>query len=168
MGKNPSHFIGSNRPVEKVSWNDIQEFIRKLNQQTGLNYRLPTEAEWEYGCHSGGETQKYCGSDNINNVAWYFLNSEGETHPVGKKQPNKLGLYDMSGNVWEIVHDWYDANYYNTSTPINPKGPENGSVKIFRGGSWYNSARFGRSSFRNYDFSGSRLSILGFRLARTR
>ncbi|HDP98542.1 MAG TPA: hypothetical protein ENN22_05075, partial [bacterium] len=109
MGSNPSRFKGDNLPVERVSWNDVQEFIRKLNAKTGGNFRLPTEAEREYASRGGSRSAhfKYSGSNNVDNVAWYDNNSGRKTHPVGTKQPNELGLYDMSGNVWEWCSDWY-------------------------------------------------------------
>ncbi len=136
MGTNPSYFKNcDNCPVEQVSWNDVQEFIEKLNAKTGENYRLPTEAEWEYAAR-GGETYKYAGSDNIGSVVWYKDNSGGKTNPVGQKSPNGYGLYDMSGNVWEWCSDWYGSNYYNNSPSSNPKGPNNGTDRILRGGSW--------------------------------
>ena len=119
MGNNPAYYKGSNKPVENVVWDDVQDFIRKLNQQTGLHYRLPTEAEWEYACRSGGEDQKYCGGNNANSVAWYDDRSGSGPRPVGQKQANGLGLYDISGNVWEWVQDRYDGDYYsNSSTTV--------------------------------------------------
>ena len=163
MGGNPSYFKGDNLPVEKVSWYDAVEFCNKKSRKEGLTpcysgsgknitcnfnangYRLPTEAEWEYaarGGHlangsnlrNGGYT--YSGSDNIDDVAWYSDNSGRKTHPVGQKQPNELGLYDMSGNVWEWCWDWYDDDYYSSSSGNNPKGPSMGSFRVLRGGSW--------------------------------
>ncbi len=168
MGNNPSHFKGNNKPVEKVSWDDVQKFIRKLNQQTGQHYRLPSEAEWEYACRSGGRDQKYCGGNNAGSVAWYDDNSGNETHDVGQKQANGLGLYDMSGNVWEWVQDRYDSGYYKNSPTTNPKGASGGAVRVFRGGSWHSDASNLRSAFRDYNSPDRRGNILGFRLARTR
>lgn len=165
MGSNPSHFKGAKRPVEKVSWNDCQEFIRKLNQMTGKHFRLPTEAEWEYAARGGNRSNgyKYAGSNSLGNVAWYTDNSGGETHPVGQKSPNELGLYDMSGNVWEWCQDWFGS--YSSSSQTNPTGPSIGSFRVYRGGSWNYDARNCRSSIR-YDIT---LSIsddgLGLRLA---
>jgi len=168
MGNNPSHFKSSNnKPVENVSWDDVQIFIRNLNQQTGLNYRLPTEAEWEFGCRSGGKNQKYCGSDNAANIAWYADNSDSITHNVGQKNPSELGFYDMSGNVWEWVQDRYDSSYYGNSPINNPQGPLVGLLRIIRGGSWSSEVSSMRSSNRNSTSTGNRIINLGFRLART-
>jgi formylglycine-generating enzyme required for sulfatase activity len=137
MGSNPSEFKkGDNYPVEKVSWNDIQDFIRKLNAKTGKHYRLPTEAEWEYACRSGGKVQTYCGSNSASSVAWYGEGWDRGHHTVGGKSPNGLGLYDMSGNVTEWVQDWYDENYYKNSPENDPSGPSGGSDRGVRGGSW--------------------------------
>ncbi|WP_282776075.1 formylglycine-generating enzyme family protein, partial [Phaeodactylibacter xiamenensis] len=129
MGSNPSGFSSCGScPVENVSWNDVQDFIVKLNRMTGGNYRLPTEAEWEYAARGGNRSRghKYSGSDNLGSVGWYRDNSDKKTHPVGKKTPNELGLYDMSGNVWEWCSDWYDKDYYSSSPARNPKGPGGG------------------------------------------
>ncbi|MDP8205289.1 MAG: formylglycine-generating enzyme family protein [Candidatus Electryonea clarkiae] len=139
MGSNPSNFKGTNLPVEKVSWNDVQEFIKKLNRMDpGKEYRLPTEAEWEYACRAGTKTKYYSGSSDsdLGRVAWYNENSS-KTHPVGQKEPNRWGLYDMHGNVWEWCEDWYDSNYYSSSPSSNPKGPGSGTFRVLRGGSWY-------------------------------
>ena len=163
MGSHPSNFKGDQRPVESVSWNDCQTFIARLNAKTGKNFRLPTEAEWEYaarGGHSGGS--KYAGSDNINTVAWYADNSGDETHNVATKSPNSLGIYDMSGNVYEWCQDWYGD--YISSSQTNPKGPFNGVYRVFRGGCWGIFARGCRVSgrfSRTPSFSGI---FLGLRL----
>ena len=140
MGSNPSYFTGNNqRPVGNVSWNDCQEFIRKLNSLTGKNFRLPTEAEWEYaargGKHSKNYVYKYSGSNNPDEVAWYGSNSGNTTHPVKTKKANKLGIYDMSGNVWEWCNDWYGS--YQSYSQTNPTGPLKGKYRVLRGGSWY-------------------------------
>ena len=166
MGNNPSYFKGDNLPVENVTWNDVQEFIRKLNQLTGKSYRLPTEAEWEYAARGGSNSSgnKYSGSNNIGSVAWYTENSGSKTHPVGSKSPNELGIYDMSGNVWEWCQDRWASNYYSSSPQRNPKGPASGSYRVFRGGSWSNDARLCRVSYRSYDSPDCRLDNLGFRL----
>ncbi|MBO7279020.1 MAG: SUMF1/EgtB/PvdO family nonheme iron enzyme [Bacteroidales bacterium] len=164
MGKNPSRFQGDNLPVENVSWNDIQEFIKKLNRLTGKRYRLPTEAEWEYAARGGKKSKgyKYAGSNSIGEVAWYDSNSGYETHPVGQKQPNELGLYDMSGNVWEWCQDWYGN--YNSSSQTNPSGPASGSYRVLRGGSWYRSARYCRVSDRSFNYPSNWYYFYGFRL----
>ena len=167
MGSNPSYFssCGDTCPVESVSWNYVQEFLRKLNKRSGKIYRLPTEAEWEYACRSGGKSEKYCGGNDVDAVAWYDKNSGGKTHPAGEKRPNGLGLYDMSGNVWEWVSDWYVSDYYRTSPKDNPQGPSLGSSRVYRGGGWHGvpvSVRAGgRGGFGAPDY---RFDILGFRL----
>lgn len=165
MGSNPSHFssCGDNCPVEQVSWNDIQQFISRLNSQSGTNYRLPTEAEWEYACRAGG-TEEYCGSNDINGVAWYKDNSWSQTHPVGQKQANAWGIYDMSGNVWEWVNDWYDKSYYSGSPQSNPQGPSSGSYRVNRGGGWVDDSAGVRASGRDTDSPENRYDDLGFRL----
>lgn len=165
MGNNPSYFkdYGDTCPVEKVSWNDIQDFIQKLNSRTGKRYRLPTEAEWEYAARSGGKNEKYAGTnDNLDDYAWYTSNSGSKTHPVGQKRPNNLGLYDMSGNVWEWVQDWYDAGYYKNSPKNNPQGPSSGTSVVLRGGSWYDSPGFVRASYRLIGYPSGRFLSGGF------
>ncbi|MBQ7664394.1 MAG: formylglycine-generating enzyme family protein [Bacteroidaceae bacterium] len=136
------------RPVEQVSWDECQEFIQKLNAKTGRKFRLPTEAEWEYAARGGNKSKgyKYSGSNDIGAVAWYSKNSGSVTHEVGTKQPNELGLYDMSGNVWEWCSDWHDN--YGSSPSTNPKGPDSGSCRVYRGGSWINYAWGCRVAFR--------------------
>ena len=148
MGINPSRFKGDYLPVENVSWDDCQEFIRKLNSMTGQNFRLPTEAEWEFACRGGNNSRgyKYSGSNYIDNVAWYDGNSGGETHPVATKSSNELGIYDMSGNVWEWCSDRYAG--YSSGAQTNPKGPYDGSYRVVRGGSCDYYARCCRSSHR--------------------
>ncbi|MBQ8760734.1 MAG: PEGA domain-containing protein [Bacteroidales bacterium] len=165
MGSNPSSFKGSQRPVESVSWNDCQEFVKKLNQLTGKNFRLPTEAEWEYAARGGNKSKgyKYSGSNSIGNVAWYTNNSSSRTHDVKTKQANELGIYDMSGNVWEWCQDWYGD--YSSSSQTNPTGPSSGSYRVLRGGGWYYNAWFCRVSDRNLNDPASRLNHYGFRLA---
>ena len=165
MGSNPSDFKGDNLPVENVSWDDVQEFLRKLNAMTGKNYRLPTEAEWEFAARGGNSSRgyKYSGSNSLGSVAWYYDNSGDRTHAVGTKSPNELGIYDMSGNVWEWCQDWYGS--YSGSSQRNPQGPNSGSSRVFRGGCWSYDARFCRVSIRGYNTPGYRLNHLGFRLA---
>ncbi|OCC14196.1 serine/threonine kinase [Dissulfuribacter thermophilus] len=165
MGNNPSKFKkGDDYPVERVSWDDAQEFIKRLNSKSGRTFRLPTEAEWEYACRSGGKEEKYCGGSAVDRLAWYWGNSGGSTHRVGTKAPNGLGIHDMSGNVWEWCEDWYDEDYYRNSPRNNPKCPSSGSYRVSRGGSWYFNPRFVRSAYRNRFRPRNRLNYLGFRL----
>lgn len=165
MGSNPSKFKkGDSYPVEQVSWNDTQDFIRRLSQG-GRGYRLPTEAEWEYAARSGGKKERYAGGDNIDAVAWYSANSGSSTHPVGEKAPNGLGLYDLSGNVWEWCSDWYGEKFYAESPRINPQGPSGGSIRVVRGGCWDNWPGGVRSADRYGSSPGNRNGFLGFRLA---
>lgn len=167
MGSNPSGFKGAKRPVEHVSWDDCQEFIRKLNQLTGKNFRLPTEAEWEYAARGGNKSRGYIysGSNVIGDVAWYGENSGRQTHNVGTKAPNELGLYDMSGNVLEWCQDWYDSSYYSNSPQTNPTGPSSGSIRVLRGGSWYDSASYCRAANRGSISPTFRYYNIGLRLA---
>ena len=164
MGSNPSHFKGAQKPVESVSWNDCQEFVSRLNSLTGKNFRLPTEAEWEYAARGGNKSlhYKYSGSDNIDEVAWYNNNSGRSTHAVGTKSPNELGIYDMSGNVWEWCSDWYGG--YSAGAQTNPQGPSSGSYRVLRGGSWINYAGICRVSIRSYDDHGNSNINFGLRL----
>ena len=168
MGTNPSRFTRSSlNPVEEVSWDDCQEFIAKLNDLTGLEFRLPTEAEWEYAARGGNKSQgyKYAGSNTIDEVAWYDGNSGKGTHEVGTKAPNELGLYDMTGNVWEWCSDWYGSNYYSSVPSTNPTGPTSGSARVVRGGSWLNNAQLCRVSYRSDDANpANHYSTVGFRL----
>ena len=192
MGSNPSYFNGygnsdydsyhSNydygtnrqRPVENVSWNDCQEFITKLNQLTGQQFRLPTEAEWENAARGGNKSKgyRYAGSNTVGDVAWYWDNipsqSEGTsgygTQTVGTKAPNELGLYDMSGNVYEWCQDWYGS--YSSDAQNNPTGPSSGSYRVLRGGSWYDNAWSCRVSYRNNYAPTNRDNFMGLRLAR--
>jgi len=165
MGSNPSNFKGSNLPVERVSWDDSQAFIRKLNQLTGRRFRLPTEAEWEYAARGGNRSRgyQYGGSNTLTDVAWYYDNSKDKTHDVKTKQSNELGLYDMSGNVWEWCQDWYGD--YSSSAQTNPTGPSSGSIRVYRGGSWGRDARRCRVSGRGCNSPGGTGSYLGLRLA---
>lgn len=169
IGTNPSKFVGCEScPVERVSWNDIQQYLKRLNRKTGKRFRLPSEAEWEYACRSAGKNQNYCGSNDRKEVSWYGRNSDQKTHPVKQKPPNELGLYDMSGNVFEWTQDCWNPNYQNA--------PANGSAwtvgdcdsRVLRGGSWnsFSSPGFLRSVFRFRHSADSRqFHVFGFRLA---
>jgi eukaryotic-like serine/threonine-protein kinase len=162
MGNNPSHFKGHNLPVETVSWDDCQEFIRRLKAiGDGYTYRLPTEAEWEYACRAG-TTGDYAG--NLDAFGWYEKNSGDETHPVGQKEPNAWGLYDMHGNVWEWCADWYGT--YLSYSVTNPTGPSSGSLRVRRGGSWGGTAAYCRAAARSRNSPGARRNYLGLRLVR--
>jgi formylglycine-generating enzyme required for sulfatase activity len=169
MGKNPSHFQGDpNRPVESVSWDDAQEFCRKLSAlsgEAGATYRLPTEAQWEYACRAGSTTRWCFGDDEkqLGDFAWFAKNSGNQTHPAGQKKPNAWGLYDMHGNVWEWCEDWFDSDCYKKSATDDPMGPLGGSIRVFRGGSWYYEARYCRSAYRGINEPGRRRRNLGFR-----
>ena len=153
-----SYGMGANYPAYYISWDDCQNFIKKLNSLTGRTFRLPTEAEWEYAARGGNKSRhyKYSGSGNIDDVAWYDDNSGKKSHAVGTKTANELGIYDMSGNVWEWCSDWYGG--YSAEAQTNPQGPSSGSLRVLRGGSWNNSAWYCRVSDRNFsgpDFSNS-------------
>ena len=165
MGSNPSGHKGDNLPVELVSWDDCQEFIQKLNQLTGKQFRLPTEAEWEYAAQGGRKSRgyKYAGGNDIGSVAWYDVNSGTGTHPVVAKQANELGIYDMSGNVWEWCSDWYDG--YQSSSQSDPQGPSSGSFRVYRGGSCYDIAGYCRVSDRCIRIPVDRFNGLGLRLS---
>ncbi|GHT21111.1 hypothetical protein AGMMS4957_09410 [Bacteroidia bacterium] len=167
MGSNPSIFTDDdNLPVENVSWNDCQTFIKKLNAATGENYRLPTEAEWEYAARGGAQSQgyKYSGSNMIDGVAWYGNNSDERTHPVGTKWSNELGIYDMTGNVWEWCSDRFGD--YDSGAQTNPIGATTGSDRVFRGGDWSSFAADCRVSLRYGIAPNYRYKIRGFRLVR--
>ena len=166
MGSNPSEFTGdSRRPVEQVSWEDCQRFISRLNSLTGQHFRLPTEAQWEYAARGGSKSRgyKYSGSNDVGSVAWYDDNSSSTTHPVKTKSPNELGLYDMSGNVWEWCQDWYGS--YSSGSQTNPTGASSGSGRVSRGGSWLYVAWGCRVSNRCNGTPSGRGGNLGLRLA---
>ncbi len=172
MGSNPSKFATRDRPVENVSWDDAQEFIRRLNaKEGGSKYRLPTEAEWEYAARAGSDTA-YCYGDDpdaesLHQYAWYNKNSGGKTQIVGKLKPNAWGLYDMHGNVWEWVQDWYDSEYYTKTPEKDPLNNAGGSDRVLRGGGWRNVAGHCRSASRNSRSPDYRYEYRGFRLARS-
>ncbi|HUJ10863.1 MAG TPA: formylglycine-generating enzyme family protein [Verrucomicrobiae bacterium] len=170
MGSNPSQFKGTKNPVEQVTWNECQAFLAKLKARAaGTEFCLPSEAQWEYACRAGS-TGEYCygnGVASLGDYAWYSGNSGGTTHPVGEKQPNAWGLYDMHGNVEEWCADWYGDRYYADSPRRDPAGPASGQWRISRGGSWGNEAIFVNSAFRLYDkpdsrrFCGLRICVVG-------
>jgi formylglycine-generating enzyme required for sulfatase activity len=153
MGSNPSSFqnCGDNCPVEQVNWNDAQKFIRKLNAKFGKQYRLPSEAEWVYACHGGSQTE-YCGGNDLDAVGWYDKNSGNTAHPVGQKQANGYGLYDMSGNVYEWTNDCWEGDC---------------TKRVLRGGSWEDGPQNARVDFHGGNDPAFRYSGIGFRLART-
>ena len=166
MGSNPSYYKGAKHPVEQVTWNDCQDFIRKLNAKTGRQFRLPTEAEWEYAARGGKKSQgyKYSGSNTIDDVAWNIeTTNDNGTHDVKTKQANELGLYDMSGNVYEWCQDWYGD--YSSSSQSDPTGPSSGSDRVYRGGGWYDYAGGCRVSSRSFNSPGFANFSLGLRLA---
>jgi formylglycine-generating enzyme required for sulfatase activity len=164
MGVNPSRFgaCGDACPVEQVSSTEAQAFADRLRQLTGKGYRLPTEAEWEYACRSGGKEQSWCGGDTLDALAWHAGNSGGKTHPVGLKQPNGLGLYDMSGNVWEWVNDL--KGDYTLEPRQDPQGPKSGVTRVRRGGSWQYGAAQARSTWRSHGYLDDWALDIGFRL----
>lgn len=163
MGNNPSWFkSGDKHSVEAVSWNDAQDFIEKLNDKTGQKYRLPTEAEWEYACRSGGKNEEYCGGNDVDRLAWYTKNSGSETHPVGTKGPNGLGIHDMSGNVEEWTCSVYDREYSGNEKIC---AAQQDALRVIRGGSWGNNTGSVRSASRTWDDPDVRGDDLGFRLA---
>ncbi|MXW77541.1 MAG: formylglycine-generating enzyme family protein [Gemmatimonadetes bacterium] len=174
MGINPSHFEGTDlRPVERVSWYDVHEFIGRLNAAVGDSlYRLPSEAEWEYACRAGSTTRWSFGDDEsqLADYAWYDCNDGCDTEAVGLKLPNAWGLYDMHGNVWEWVQDWYEADYYNSSPRVDPLplGPGRGSLRVIRGGDFGNGALNVRSANRSNSSPDYRDDFVGVRLVRIR
>jgi formylglycine-generating enzyme required for sulfatase activity len=165
IGDNPSKFKGcDNCPVENVSWDEVQEFIRQLNQKTDKQYRLPTEAEWEYAARGGAKKRgyKYSGSNILDEVAWFANNAGAKTQQVGQKKANELGIYDMSGNVYEWCRDWYGN--YSSGSQTNPGGISSGSARVGRGGSFLDNADRCRVAMRSGNGSGTRYVDLGFRL----
>lgn len=186
MEDNPSYFKGKRRPVEKVTWYDAVEFCNILSEMEGLEkaysgagknikcnfnsngYRLPTEAEWDFAARGGNKSKgyKYSGGHTANSFAWYFDNAGEQTHDVGKKKPNELGLYDMSGNVWEWCWDWHNDYSYNAQ--IDPKGPASGEEKVMRGSSWIGDKERCRIASRAYELPTTAFGYIGFRLARSK
>lgn len=162
MGENPSYFKGDRNPVEQVSWNNCQEFCKKLSQKLGQTVKLPTEAQWEYACRAG-TTGDYSG--NLDEMAWYDEDVDsGSTHPVAQKKPNAWGLYDMYGNVWEWCSDWYDKKYYSKSPTSDPENTTASSLRVYRGGGWFNYAGNCRSANRSGDGPEIRFVNLGLRI----
>lgn len=159
--------LGTAYPAYYISYNDVTDFITKLNQKTGQQFRMPTEAEWEYAARGGNQSKGYLysGSNNIEDVAWYESNSGGKTHSVKAKSPNELGLYDMSGNVYEWCADWSDETYYSVSPASDPTGPASSSCRVARGGSWKFNATHCRTANRNWYTPSYRIYVIGFRLA---
>jgi len=174
MGSNPSSFKGADNPVEKVSWNDAMEFCKKLTEKEhdsgrlplDYKYTLPTEAQWEFAARGGNESRgyKYSGSDDLEKVGWHRDNSDKKPHSVGQKSPNELGLYDMSGNVYEWCSDWYDSDYYDGGSMTDPTGTSSGSFRVGRGGCWHYIARYCCSALRHWHTPTSKYGDLGFRL----
>lgn len=151
MGTNPSFFKGKDNPVERVSWNDAQAYCKKLSEQTNETARLPSNAEWEFACRAGTTTAYYSGDGytDLARVGWFDANSKNNPHPVGQKEPNAFGLYDMHGNVWQLCEDWYGEDYYGKSGAENPQGrPPQGVSHLMRGGSWEDNPTYSRSAFR--------------------
>ncbi len=179
MNDGPSSFKGDNRPVEQVSWDDVDSFVRKLNSRGQGGFRLPTEAEWEYACRAGTKGE-FCYGDSLDSSQANFDGSfpfgegkEGvyreETTDVGSFRPNAWGLYDMHGNVWELCSDWYEPDYYNSrpNPDTDPRGPSGGSFRVIRGGAWRNVADECRSAYRSRCLPGFRFNSIGFRLVRS-
>jgi formylglycine-generating enzyme required for sulfatase activity/uncharacterized RDD family membrane protein YckC len=168
MNSNPSQFkSGHHYPVEQVRWYDVEEFVGRLNEKTKMNFRLPTEAEWEYAARSGGREEKWAGTNlesEIDEYAWFEFNADDKTHPVGEKKPNALGLHDMSGNVWEWVQDWYDKDYYRNSPMDNPRRSGQGEYKVIRGGNWESETLSLRTTGRWYSYPLQAHYGVGFRL----
>lgn len=168
MGSNPSELKVGNHPVESVSWNDCEEFIKKLNTLTGKDYRLLTEAEWEYVARGGKKHEKDKSSiENISSRAWVLNNADNTHQEVGTKAPNVLGIYDLQGNVWEWVNDWYAVDSYKKTGEDNPQGVQNGKEKAYRGGSFLSDENFCRPAYRNYDLPDIKQKFLGLRIGRS-
>ncbi|MBU6401115.1 MAG: formylglycine-generating enzyme family protein [Verrucomicrobia bacterium] len=173
MGDNPSVFQGDDRPVDSVSWEDVQRFLKKLNAKGNAKYRLPTEAEWEYCCRAGGTNLYGLGAaatpiraDNLQDYAWLQTDSSHHTHPVGGKRANAWGLHDMLGNVWEWCQDWYDAGFYAKAPIVDPVNSTPAVERVMRGGSWFLGTAQVRPGFRSGNPPVTRSQYIGFRLAR--
>lgn len=166
MGENPSRFKGPDRPVESVTWREAVEFCNRLSLRTNETYRLPTEAEWEYACRAGTESIYFWGNAFDGDFAWYRGNSDGQTHPVGQKAGNAWGLLDTAGNVWEWCSDLYAEDYYSGSPESDPGGVTSGESRVYRGGSWINSASLHRASDRLRVTADARDDNIGFRIVR--
>ncbi|MFQ5587371.1 MAG: formylglycine-generating enzyme family protein [Nitrospiria bacterium] len=165
--KRPGFVQTDDHPVTCVTWHDASAYIQWKQKKAGLDFRLPTEAEWEYAARGGGKRMMLYDEDDtahLDQHAWFHANSDGQTHAVGLKKPNGLGLYDMSGNVWEWVQDRYSTSYYAESEKNNPQGPETGTGRVIRGGSWYGAPRDIRAAHRNWTYASKRYNSLGFRL----
>ena len=168
MGRNFSYFRGNRYPVKSISWEDTQKFIRILNSRSSKVFRLPTEAEWEYAARGGDTQETYTGTRNdafFKNFAWHDVNSDRKTHAVGMKKPNRCGLYDMNGKVWELCNDWYGEGYYAQSQRNNPQGPSTGAHRVIRGGEWGLPAQLARATYREGVKPNTRKNDIGFRLA---
>jgi formylglycine-generating enzyme required for sulfatase activity len=170
VGTTENYFSGCDScPVERVTWYNVNEYIKRLNKKTGMNFRLPTEAEWEYAARGGKLSKgfKFSGSDNIDSVAWKDGNSNTRTHPVGLKKSNELGIYDLTGNVWEWCADFYVSDYYQKSPSTNPAGPEEGMYRVIRGGSWFHDSKGLRVTSRDSGNPNYYYGYIGFRLCRS-
>jgi len=168
MGNNPSRFLGPDKPVEQVAWDDALNFAEEMSYRTGSKVKLPSEAEWEYACRAGGAHERYCGAGGRpDRLAWYGENSEKNTHRVGQLAANDWGLYDMSGNVWEWIQDCHNDNY--NGAPADGSAWKSGDCgkRMLRGGSWFNYQTYLRAAFRNFNFAGNPTNITGFRVAIT-
>lgn len=167
MGVNLSSGIHDpNKPVQNITWTQCNEFIDALSNETGMQFSLPTEAQWEYAARGGSKSKgyKFAGGNKIEDIAWYFSNSNDTVHAVATKLPNELQLYDMTGNVWEWCYDYYDGDYYSSSSSINPQGPKTGNRRVYRGGGFRHNANNSRLSLRNHNEESFSYSDIGLRL----
>lgn len=166
MDINPSRIACANCPVNDMSWDQLQEFIERLNKRTGKKFRLPTEAEWEYAAQGGKHSKnyRYSGGDSLPELGWLDFNSGARAHPVGLLKPNELGLYDMNGNVWELCEDWYDPKYYKRSPTENPVNTKPAKYRVSRGASWMSPAHYCQRNYRNNDHPHHKRGNGGFRL----